>query len=82
MFDGQTEKLKAKTPSFTLVAHHGGRPHRRSHVGNKKLDPDGLADDEFCGWDNSHSTLADFEGASRDLVGDARAQYAERQGYG
>jgi hypothetical protein len=46
LFNGQTEKLEAKG-LFTLIAHHRRRPHHRAHVRNKKLDPDGLTDDEL-----------------------------------
>jgi hypothetical protein len=42
MIDGQAEKLEAKT-QFTLIAHHRRCPHRRAHVGKKKLDADGFA---------------------------------------
>jgi hypothetical protein len=46
LFDGQTEKLEAKAP-LTLIAHHRSRPQRRAYVRNKKLDADGLADEEL-----------------------------------
>jgi hypothetical protein len=46
LFDWQTKKLEAKTP-FPLVAHHRRRPHRRVHLRKRKLDADGLADEEL-----------------------------------
>jgi len=46
LFDWQTKKLEAKTP-FPLVAHHRRRPYRRVHLRKRKLDADGLADEEL-----------------------------------
>jgi hypothetical protein len=46
LFDWQTEKLEAKAP-FALIAHHRRRAHRRVHVRKRKLDADGLADEEL-----------------------------------
>jgi hypothetical protein len=40
------EKLEAKAP-VTLMAHDRGRAHRRARVRDKKLDSDGLTDEEL-----------------------------------